>query len=221
VTDRSPAARGLVLPGTFRAVVFDMDGILLDSEPLWIRVFAEAAARHGGTYGDADRAGTLGQPLSGTARYLADKVGISVEAMQAELAEAMRAEYLAGPPLVAGAGALVAALTGVLPMAVATNTLGDVAAQALAASGLHGLGVVVSGADLGSPKPDPAVYREACRRLGVEPADAVAFEDSVVGIRSALDAGLTVVAVPQEDVDLDGAGAHIMLAALEDVVVER
>jgi beta-phosphoglucomutase-like phosphatase (HAD superfamily) len=221
VTDRSPAARGLVLPGPYRAVVFDMDGILLDSEPLWIRVFAEAAARHGGTYGDADRAGTLGQPLSGTARYLADKVGISVEAMQAELAEAMRAEYLAGPPLVAGAGALVAALTGVLPMAVATNTLGDVAAQALAASGLHGFGVVVSGADLGSPKPDPAVYREACRRLGVEPADAVAFEDSVVGIRSALDAGLTVVAVPQEDVDLDGAGAHIMLAALEDVVVER
>jgi beta-phosphoglucomutase-like phosphatase (HAD superfamily) len=221
VTDRSPAAPRVVLPGPFRAVVFDMDGILLDSEPLWIRVFAEAAARHGGTYGDADRAGTLGLPLSGTARYLADKVGISFEAMQAELAETMRAEYLAGPPLVAGAGALVAALTGLLPMAVATNTLGDVAARALAASGLHGFGAIVSGADLGSPKPNPAVYREACRRLGVEPADAVAFEDSVVGIRSAVDAGLTVVAVPQEDVDLDGAGAHIMLAALEDVVVER
>ena len=218
---RSPAVRRLILPGPFRAVVFDMDGILLDSEPLWIRVFAEAAARHGGTYGDADRAGTLGQPLSGTARYLADKVGISAEAMQAELAERMRSEYLAGPPLVAGAGALVAALRGVLPMAVATNTLGDVAARALTASGLHGFGAIVSGADLGSPKPHPAVYREACRRLGVEPADAVAFEDSVVGIRSAVDAGLTVAAVPQDDVNLDGAGAHIMLAALEDVVVER
>ena len=79
----------------------------------------------------------------------------------------------------------------------------------------------MSGADLGSPKPHPAVYREACRRLGVDPRDAVAFEDSVLGIRSALDAGLTVVAVPQEDVDLDGAGAHVMLATLEDVVVER
>jgi len=221
VPNRSPAALRLVLPGRFRAVVFDMDGILLDSEPLWIRVFAEAAARHGGTYGDADRAGTLGRPLSGTARYLAEKVGISAEAMQAELAEKMRSEYLAGPPLVAGARALVAALTGVLPMAVATNTLGDVAARALSASGLHGFGAIVSGADLGCPKPHPAVYREACRRLGVEPADAVAFEDSVVGIRSAVDAGLTVAAVPQDDVNLDGAGAHIMLAALEDVVVER
>ena len=88
--NRSPAALRFVLPGRFRAVVFDMDGILLDSEPLWIRVFAEAAARHGGTYGDADRAGTLGRPLSGTARYLAEKVGISAEAMQAELAEKMR-----------------------------------------------------------------------------------------------------------------------------------
>ena len=217
----SAAGDRLVLPGRFRAVVFDMDGILLDSEPLWIRVFAQAAARYGGTYGDADREGTLGQPLSGTARYLADKVGIAAETMQAELAQTMRSEYLAGPPLVAGARALVAALAGVIPMAVATNTLGDVAERALAASGLHGFGAVVSGADLGSPKPHPAVYREACRRLGVEPADAIAFEDSVVGIRSAVDAGLTVVAVPQEDVDLEGAGAHIMLATLGAVVVER
>lgn len=216
-----PAAHGLVLPGPFRAVVFDMDGILLDSEPQWIRVFAEAAARHGNTYGDADRPGTLGQPLTGTARYLADKVGIPAATMEAELAETMREEYLAGLPLVAGAGALVAALMEVLPMAVATNTLGDVAAKALAASGLHGFDAIVSGADIGRPKPHPGVYLEACRRLGVDPADAVAFEDSVVGIRSALDAGLTVVAVPQESVDLDGAGAHVLLASLRDVVVER
>jgi len=217
-----PADEGrLVLPGRFRAVVFDMDGILLDSEPLWIKVFSEAAARYGGVYGDADRDGTLGLPLSGTARYLAEKVGIDADAMQAELAETMRAEYLAGPPLVAGAGALVAALMGVLPMAVATNTLGEVATRALAASGLHGFGAVVSGADLGSPKPHPAVYLEACRRLGAEPAETIAFEDSAVGIRSAVDAGLTVVAVPQEGVDLSGAGAHILLRSLGDVVVRR
>jgi len=219
LTPPSPAPRRLVLPGRFRGVVFDMDGILLDSEPLWIRVFQDVAQRHGGSYGDADRPGTLGQPLSGTARYLADKVGIPFEAMQAELAGMMRAAYLAGPPLVAGAGALVAALSGRLPMAVATNTIGDIAARALVASGLGGFDVVVSGADLGRPKPSPAVYLEACRRLGVSPADAVAFEDSVVGIRSAVDAGLTVVAIPQEDVDLAGAGAHIELASLEDVIV--
>ena len=221
MTHPSPAARGLVLPGRFLGGVFDMDGILLDSEPLWIRVFAEAAARHGSTYGDPDRQGTLGQPLAETARYLAEKAGVPVATMEAELAATMREAYLAGPPLVAGAAELVAALAGVLPMAVATNTLGEVARQALAASGLHGFDAIVSGADIGSPKPHPAVYREACRRLGVDPTDAVAFEDSVVGIRSAVDAGLLVAAVPQDGVDLDGAGAHLVLSSLADVVIER
>jgi len=210
----------LVLPGRFRAAVFDMDGILLDSEPLWVIVFSEVAARHGGSYGESDRAGTLGQPLSGTVRYLAGKLGTSPTVIAAEIGDAMFEQYLDGPPLVAGAGELVAALAGRLPMAVATNTIGDVATRALAASGLGGFGAVVSGADLGSPKPHPAVYLEACRRLGVDPAETVAFEDSAVGIQSASNAGLTVVAVAQEGVDLAGAGAHILLGSLRDVAVE-
>ena len=220
MTHSATAGDRLVLPGRFRAVVFDMDGILLDSEPLRVVVFSEVAARHGGSYGESDRPGTLGQPLTGTVRYLAEKLGASPTAIAAEIGDAMLAHYLDGPPLVAGAGELVAALAGRLPMAVATNTIGDVATRALAASGLGGFGAVVSGADLGSPKPHPAVYLEACRRLGVDPAEAVAFEDSAVGIRSAVDAGLTVVAVPQEGVDLSGAGAHILLASLGDVVLE-
>jgi beta-phosphoglucomutase-like phosphatase (HAD superfamily) len=221
MTDSANAGdRRLVLPGRFRAAVFDMDGVLLDSEPLWITVYADVAARHGGSYGAADRPGTLGQPLSGTVRYLAGKLGADPEVIAVEVGDAIGRHYLDGPPLVAGAGELVAALAGRLPMAVATNTTGDVATRALAASGLEGFGAVVSGADLGSPKPHPAVYLEACRRLGVDPAEAVAFEDSAVGIRSALDAGLTVVAVPQEGVDLSGAGAHIVLASLGDVTLE-
>jgi beta-phosphoglucomutase-like phosphatase (HAD superfamily) len=219
MTHAATAGSRVVLPGRYRAAVFDMDGILLDSEPLWIVVFSEVAERHGGTYGPDDRAGTLGQPLAGTARYLAGRLSSTPEAIATEIGEAMLEAYLAGPPLVAGAGELVAALTGRLPMAVATNTIGEVASRALAASGLAGFGAVVSGADLGHPKPDPAVYLEACRRLVVDPADAVAFEDSSVGIRSALDAGLTVVGVPQEGVDLSEAGAHILLASLGDVVV--
>jgi len=219
MTHAAASGNRLVLPGRHRAVVFDMDGILLDSEPLWIVVFGEVAARHGGSYGPEDRAGTLGQPLAGTSRYLAGKLGVSAADMEAEIGAEMVARYLAGPPLVAGAGELVAALKGRLPMAVATNTIGEIASRALTASGLAGFVAVVSGADLGHPKPDPAVYVEACRRLGVDPADAVAFEDSAVGIRSALDAGLTVVGVPQEGVDLSEAGAHIVLASLWDVVV--
>ena len=220
MTRAATSGNRVVLPGRHRAVVFDMDGILLDSEPLWIVVFSEVARRHGGTYGAKDRAGTLGQPLSGTARYLAGRLGVTAADVEAEIGAEMLARYLAGPPLVAGAGELVAALRGRVPMAVATNTVGDVAKRALAASGLAGFGAVVSGADLGRPKPDPAVYAEACRHLGVHPSDAVAFEDSSVGIRSALDAGMTVVGVPQEDVDLSGAGAHALIDTLRDVIVE-
>jgi beta-phosphoglucomutase-like phosphatase (HAD superfamily) len=80
--------------------------------------------------------------------------------------------------------------------------------------------VVVSGQDMGRPKPQPHVYAEACRALGVAPADAVAFEDSPMGVRSARAAGLFVVGVPERpDVDLAAAGAHAVLGSLAEVVL--
>ena len=92
--------------------------------------------------------------------------------------------------------------------------------RALDAAGLGALRLVVSGADMGRPKPRPDVYAEACRALGVAPADAIAFEDSPMGVRSALDAGLFVVGVPDRpDVDLISAGAHVVVASLAHVVV--
>ena len=120
----------------------------------------------------------------------------------------MLAHYVAGRAAAARVpGTLVGALDGRIALAVASNTSSDLVRRALEAVGLLALGVVVSGADLGRPKPAPDVYVAACRALGVAPADAVAFEDSPMGMQSALAAGLFVVGVPERpDVDLAAAG---------------
>ncbi len=208
-----------MLPGRFRGVVFDMDGILLDSEPLWLATYRELMRRHGHELTAADRAATLGRALDDSAAVLAPRLGRPTQAVAAEIAQGMLEQYRVGARLHAGARALVEALDGRVPIAVATNTDLGFAHEALGAAGLGALRVVASGAALGRPKPFPDVYLEACRLIGVAPGDAVAFEDSPSGVRAAVDAGLVVVGVPESGVDLSGSGAHAVIASLTEVVV--
>ena len=211
----------LTLPGRFRAAVFDMDGLLLDTEPLWHDAERELLERHGDTFSDADLEASHGRALVDTAAVYAERLGLPADAIEREIGEIMLAHYVAGAPLHAGARELVDALEGRVALAVASNTSADLVRQALDAVGLSALGVVVSGQDLGQPKPAPDVYVAACRALGVAPADAIAFEDSPMGVQSALAAGLFVVGVPERpDVDLAAAGAHLVLGSLGEVIVE-
>ena len=211
----------LTLPGRFRAAVFDMDGLLLDTEPLWHDAERELLERHGDTFSDADLEASHGRALVDTAAVYAERLGFPADAIEREIGEIMLAHYVAGAPLHAGARELVDALEGRVALAVASNTSADLVRQALDAVGLSALGVVVSGQDLGQPKPAPDVYVAACRALGVAPADAIAFEDSPMGVQSALAAGLFVVGVPERpDVDLAAAGAHLVLGSLGEVIVE-
>ena len=210
----------LALPGRFRAAVFDMDGLLLDSEPMWHAAERELLERHGDTFSEADLVASHGRALVDTAVAYADRLGLTAAAIEQEIGEIMLAHYLAGTPLHDGARALVDGLAGRIPMAVASNTSADLVRRALDAVGLA-IPVVVSGMDMGRPKPQPHVYAEACRTLGVAPGDAVAFEDSPMGVRSAADAGLFVVGVPERpEVDLREAGAHVVLGSLAEIVLE-
>ncbi len=215
------ASASLVLPGRFRAAVFDMDGLLLDTEPLWHDAERELLERHGDSFSDADLEASHGRALVDTAAVYAARLGLPADAIEREIGEIMLAHYAAGAPLHAGARELVEALEGRVALAVASNTSADLVRRALDAAGLVALRVVVSGQDLGQPKPAPDVYVAACRALGVAPAEAVAFEDSPMGVQSALAAGLHVVGVPERaDVDLAAAGAHLVLGSLGEVIIE-
>jgi HAD superfamily hydrolase (TIGR01509 family) len=215
------APASLVLPGRFRAAVFDMDGLLLDTEPLWHDAERELLERHGDTFSDADLEASHGRALVDTAAVFAERLGLPADTIEQEIGEIMLAHYVAGAPLHAGVRELVDALEGRVALAVASNTSADLVRRALDAVGLSALGVVVSGQDIGRPKPAPDVYTAACRALGVATADAVAFEDSPMGVQAALTAGLFVVGVPERpDVDLAAAGAHVVLESLAEVIVE-
>lgn len=208
----------LVLPGRFRAAVFDMDGLLLDTEPLWHDAERELLERHGDTFSEEDMIASHGRALVDTAEAYATRLGLPAADIEREIGEIMLAHYLAGAPLHAGARELVLALEGRVPMAVASNTSASLVHRALDSVGLGMLTVVLSGMDMGRPKPAPDVYVEACRALGVEPGDAVAFEDSPMGVQSARGAGMFVVGVPERpETDLVAAGAHVVLGSLAEI----
>lgn len=185
---------------------------------MWHDAERELLARHGDTFSEADMIASHGRALVDTAAAYAPRLGLPAAEIEREIHEIMLAHYLSGAPLHRGAGALVHGLRGLLPVAIASNTAGTLVRQALDAVGFDHLDLVASGIDLGAPKPAPAVYSEACRLLGVAPADAVAFEDSPMGVVAAKGAGMFVVGVPERaGADLAAAGADVVLRSLEDV----
>ena len=207
----------------FKAVVFDMDGLLLDTEVLWQKAEEALFTAHGGVFSHEDKMRVIGTSFDFTARYFAERLGEPPERgheLVDEMTETMFAAVqrdVAGRP---GAMELVARLRGRVPLGLASNSPRRLVDAALASAGLtDAFSAIVTSEDVIHAKPAPDIYLEACRRLGSLPEETLALEDSASGVAAAKAAGLTCIAVPQY-AETDVTAADRVIDSLEALLDE-
>lgn len=179
------------------AIVFDLDGVLVDSERVWDEVRQGLVADRGGRWPADATTAMQGMSTPEWAAYLGQLVDGSPRELAEQVVAAMADRYREHVPLLPGAVDAVTALAGRWPLAVASSSPPELIRVVLAAAGVADrFRVTVSSEEVARGKPAPDVYLAAAERLGVDPAHCVAIEDSANGLRSAAAAGMTVVAVP-------------------------
>jgi HAD superfamily hydrolase (TIGR01509 family) len=187
--------------GTLQAVLFDLDGLLVDSEPLWFEVECAVAARLGGPWGPADAGALIGGSLDRTVSYMLARAAQPARASRDEVArwllDGMTGLMLArGLPVKPGARELLAEVAGAgIPHALVTSSARQIMLAALTVAGMS-FPVTVCGEDVRRTKPDPEPYLLATARLGLAPAGCVVLEDSPSGAAAACAAGCPVIVVP-------------------------
>jgi HAD superfamily hydrolase (TIGR01509 family) len=208
------------------AVVFDLDGVLLDSEQLWNEAKREVVAEAGGRWReDAPRA-MMGMSSPEWAGFLRDSLGVAlpVDEINGLVVARMEALYRERLPLLPGAVEAVRALAGRWPLGLASSSNREIIDLALSLARFAGaFEVTVSSEEVARGKPAPDVYLEACRRLGVSPRACVAVEDSSDGMRSAAAAGMSVIAVPNPHYPPDGDAltlAAVVIESLDELTPE-
>ncbi len=201
------------------AVLFDMDGLLIDSEPLWLQVETAVMARLGADWTTTDQAQLLGGSLNRTVRYLLAKATkpappeVVAEWLMAGIAERVRDH---GVPLPPGARELLAQVKAAgLPCAMVTSSERRFMQVVLASTGMR-FDALVCADDVSVTKPDPEPYLLAAKLLDVDPGRCVALEDSPNGVASAEAAGCRVIAVPSL-LPIDPAPARLVVRSLLDL----
>jgi len=215
-------SRALVLPFRPDAVIFDMDGLLLDSERAILDCMREAAAAQGTDIEDDWWLGMTGRGDAVCRDLLVDRIGAAAtDRLLARGHTRYVAMAEAGLPHRPGVVALLDLLAKHdMPRAVATSTQSPLAQRKLAAVGLlHRFAHVCTSSDVAHPKPAPDVYLLAAERLGVAPSRCLVLEDSPTGVRAALAAGMTAVQVPDLLTPDDAVRAlgHRIVGSLDDV----
>jgi len=181
------------------AVVFDLDGVLIQSEELWNEVREQLARERGGRYDAKAQRDMMGMSSREWSRYMHEAVGLpeSPDEIVAEVVALMEDRYREELPLISGAVEAVERLAARWPLGLASSSNRVLIDLVLELSGLDRFfEATVSSEEVARGKPAPDVYLEACRRLEVEPARAAAVEDSHAGIASAKAAGMRVIAIP-------------------------
>lgn len=181
------------------AVIFDMDGIIIDSEENWQRARLAVVAEFGGTYHAGVAADVMGMSPPEWSRYLRENIGVPLteEQIQSEVTARLAQDYRRDRPFFPGAIDAVKAMSAHWPTGLASASGRDLIDLVVELAGLReSFSVTVSGAEVARGKPAPDVYLRAAELLGVRAAACVAVEDSSNGIRAGKNAGMYVVAVP-------------------------
>lgn len=210
-----------------RAVVFDMDGVLIDSEPVWEQVRRGLVADLGGHWPPGAQDRMMGMSTAEWSAYLAADFGLRLSA--AEVAErvitAMAARFTEHLPLLPGAAGAVRGLAARWPLALASSAPRSLIGTVLDAAGLRSaFTATVSSEEVARGKPAPDVYLEAAYRLGVPPPSCLAIEDSSNGLRAAAAAEFTVIAVPRPEYPPAPdalAAASVVLRSLAELTPDK
>jgi HAD superfamily hydrolase (TIGR01509 family) len=218
--------RAVTAPPTFDAVLFDLDGVLVDTEPWWNEVRVEFARQHDRPWGPDDQQAVMGGNSREWAAVMRERLGLGhleQDAIQDAIVAGVVAKYRAAAvlPMIPGAVDTVRRVAATHPVAIASSAHRAVIEAAVDALGLGAiLDEVVSSDDVAAGKPDPAVYLLAASRLGVDPGRCLVVEDSVNGVRAGKAAGMTVALVPNASVPpARGAVelADLVLAGITDL----
>jgi HAD superfamily hydrolase (TIGR01509 family) len=208
------------------AVVFDLDGVIVDSEQVWDEVRQIYAHEVGGNFTDEATHAMMGMSSPEWSRYMAESVGVprTPEQINADIVERMLARYGEDPPLIDGAVDAVRRIAARWPLAIASSSNPELIEVVLRVAGIAPLfKTAVSSQEVARGKPSPDVYLEAARRLGVDATRCAAVEDSHAGIRSARAAGFRVVAVPNLHFPPDAAAlaqADFVLESIDELNVD-
>jgi HAD superfamily hydrolase (TIGR01509 family) len=181
------------------AVIFDLDGVLLDSEQRWNEAKQQLVRTAGGRWPEDAPTAMMGMSSPEWSAYMRDELGVprDAAAINSEIVGLMEQGYARELPLLPGARGAVAALAAHWPLGLASSSNREIIDLVLELAGFDGaFAVTISSEEVARGKPAPDVYLEAARRLGIAPDRCVAIEDSANGLRAADAAGMAVVAVP-------------------------
>ena len=205
------------------AVVFDLDGVLLDTEEIWDEARRQIADERGGRWREDAQRAMMGMSSPEWSRYMHEEVGVPdpPEQITAEVVRRLEELYRKRLPLIPGALDAVRRLAAHRPLAIASSSNRPLIDLFLELTGTAGLfRATVSSEEVERGKPAPDVYLEAARRLEVDPTRCAAIEDSENGIRSAAAAGMKVIAIPNSvfpPSDEALSLAAVVVASLEEL----
>lgn len=208
------------------AVVFDLDGVLIESERVWDTARKELVRDRGGTWDDGATTDMMGMSSKEWSSYMHDRLSVPMDPAEINdaVVEGVASAYEAHLPLLPRAVETVRELATRWPLGVASSSNRPLIELVLERAGLRAcFDAIVSSEEVEHGKPAPDVYVAAARRLDVEPDDCVAVEDSTNGIKAAVAAGMRTIAVPNRELPPDDdvlKTAAVVVSSLAEVTVD-